>query len=328
MIISILGFMEAISIAKAMAARSHHRLDPNQELVGQGLANFVGSFFQSYAVSGSFSRSAVNFQSGAVTSLSSASSSIVVVIALLFFTPLLYHLPQAVLAAIIMMAVVGLLNVRGFIHAWKAQWFDGFTSIVAFAATLYFAPHLEWGILTGVVLSLGAYLYRTMRPHVAELSLHADGSLRDAERHGLKLCRHITAIRFDGPLNFASCSYLEEEILGRAAEMPDLRHVLIVAHGINELDASGEEMLEKIVRRLRAGGVRVSFSGLKDAVIDVLRRTHLWEQIGEENAYSTQLIAIQKIHEQAHAGTTETACPLVHRPLASPPQKWGTRTGP
>jgi MFS superfamily sulfate permease-like transporter len=246
----------------------------------------------------------------------------VVVIALFFLTPLLFHLPQAVLAAIIMMAVVGLLNVRGFIHAWKAQWFDGFTAIVAFAATLYFAPHLEWGILSGVVLSMGAYLYRTMHPHVAELSLHADGSLRDAERHGLKQCKHIAAIRFDGPLNFASCSYLEEEVLGRAAEMPDLRHVLIVAHGINELDASGEEMLEKIVHRLRAGGVRVSFSGLKDNVIDVLRRTHLYEKIGEEHMYSTQLIAIQRIYESTHAGSDEARCPLRVKPaLPGGPRK-------
>jgi MFS superfamily sulfate permease-like transporter/CheY-like chemotaxis protein len=314
MIISILGFMEAISIAKAMAAKSHHRLDPNQELVGQGLANAAGSFFQSYAVSGSFSRSAVNFQSGAVTGLSSAFSSVVVVLTLFFFTPLLYHLPQAVLAAIIMMAVVGLLNVKGFVHAWKAQWFDGFTAVAAFCATLYFAPHLEWGILSGVALSLGAYLYRTMHPHVAELSLHADGSLRDAERHGLKQCGHIAAIRFDGPLNFASCSYLEEEILARVSEMPKLRHVLIVAHAINELDASGEEMLEKIVHRLRAGGVRVSFSGLKDSVIDVLRRTRLYDKIGEEHMYPTQLIAIQQIYESAHVGSDEVRCPLLARP--------------
>lgn len=317
MIISILGFMEAISIAKAMASKTHHRLDPNQELVGQGLANTVGSLFQGYAVSGSFSRSAVNFQSGAVTGLSSAFSSVVVVVTLFFFTPLLFYLPQATLAAIIMMAVVGLLNVKGFVHAWKAQWFDGFTAIVTFAVTLYLAPELEWGILSGVVLSLGAYLYRTMHPHVAELSLHSDGSLRDAERHALKLCEHIAAIRFDGPLNFASCTYLEDEILGRVTEMPKLRHVLIVAHGINELDASGEEMLDKIVHRLRAGGIRVSFSGLKDNVIDVLCRTHLYEKIGEEHMYATQLIAIQQIHEVAHIGSGEKRCPLVQAVAAS-----------
>jgi MFS superfamily sulfate permease-like transporter len=302
--------MEAISIAKAIAARTHQRLDPNQELIGQGLANAVGSVFQSYAVSGSFSRSAVNFHGGAVTGLSSVYASIVVVLTLLFFTPLLYHLPQAVLAAIIMMAVVGLLNVHGVVHAWKAQPFDGFTAIATFAVTLAVAPHLEWGVLTGVVLSLGAYLFRTMRPHVAMLSIHPDGSLRDAARHGLRQCPYIAAIRFDGPLNFASCSFLEDAIMLRARETRTLREVLIVAHGINEIDASGVEVLEKVVFRLRTSGAHVSFSGLKDNVIDALRRTRLWDKIGEENVYPTQLDALRGIYDRAHATDIERDCPL------------------
>ncbi len=318
MIISILGFMEAISIAKAMAARTHQRLDPNQELIGQGVANALGSFFQSYAVSGSFSRSAVNFQSGAVTGLSNVFASIVVVITLLFLTPLLYHLPQATLAAIIMMAVVGLVNVHSVVHAWKAQWFDGFTAIATFVVTLIVAPHLEWGILTGVMLSLGAYLHRTMHPNVALLALHPDGSLRDAARHHLGQCKYIAAIRFDGPLNFASCSFLEDAILSRVSEVPTLREVLIVAHGINEIDASGEEMLEKVLQRLRAGGCRVSFSGVKDNVVDALRRTRLWDKIGEENVYPTQLTALRSIYERAHAGDSEPGCPL--RPRSPEPE--------
>lgn len=316
MIISILGFMEAISIAKAMAARTHQRLDPNQELIGQGIANAVGSLFQSYAVSGSFSRSAVNLQGGAVTGLSNVFASIVVVMTLLFLTPLLYHLPQATLAAIIMMAVASLLNVHGVVHAWKAQWFDGLTAIATFVVTLIVAPHLEWGILTGVVLSLGAYLHRTMHPNVAMLALHPDGSLRDASRHRLGQCRYIAAIRFDGPLNFASCSFLEDAILTRVSEVPTLREVLIVAHGINEIDASGEEMLEKVLHRLRANGCRVSFSGVKEHVVDALRRTRLWDKIGEENVYPTQLIALRGIYDRAHAGDGEPACPLRPRSLA------------
>lgn len=317
MIISILGFMEAISIAKAMASRTHQRLDPNQELIGQGIANAVGSLFQSYAVSGSFSRSAVNFQGGAVTGLSNVFASIVVVITLLFLTPLLYHLPQATLAAIIMMAVASLLNLHGVVHAWKAQWFDGLTAIATFMVTLIVAPHLEWGILAGVVLSLGAYLHRTMHPNVALLALHADGSLRDASRHRLGQCRYIAAIRFDGPLNFASCSFLEDAILTRVSEVPTLREVLIVAHGINEIDASGEEMLEKVLHRLRANGCRVSFSGVKEHVVDALRRTRLWDKIGEENVYPTQLIALRGIYDRAHAGDGEPACPL--RPRSPAP---------
>ena len=176
MVISLIGFMEAISIAKAMSARTQQWLDPNQELIGQGLANIVGCTGQSYAVSGSFSRSAVNLQAGGVSGLSNVFSSAVVVLVLLFATGTLYYLPQAVLAAVIMMAVFGLLNVAGFVHAWKAMRFDGITAVLTFFFTLAFAPHLEWGIAIGVALSLGRYLYRTTKPHVADLALHPDGS--------------------------------------------------------------------------------------------------------------------------------------------------------
>ena len=171
-IISLLGFMEAIAIAKAMAAKTGQRLDPNQELIGQGLSNIIGAIGKSYPVSGSFSRSAVNLQSGAVSGLSSVITSLVVIVTLLFFTPLLYHLPQAVLASVIMMAVIGLVNVTGFIHAWRAQWYDGAISIITFIATLALAPHLEKGIYIGVFLSLAVFLYKSMRPTVSSLAKH------------------------------------------------------------------------------------------------------------------------------------------------------------
>jgi len=159
-IIALLGFMEAISVAKAMAAKTGQRLDPNRELIGQGLANICGAVTKSYPISGSFSRSAVNLQSGAVSGLSSVFTSLTVVVVLLVFTPLFYHLPQSVLAAIIMMAVVGLVNVKGFIHAWQAQWYDGAISIITFIATLAFAPHLDRGILIGAGLSIIVFLYK------------------------------------------------------------------------------------------------------------------------------------------------------------------------
>ena len=307
-IISILGFMEAISIAKAMAARTKQKLDPNQELIGQGLANIVGCMGQSYAVSGSFSRSAVNLQAGARTGMSNVFSGVIVAIVLLFFSPMLYHLPQAVLASIIMMAVFGLLNVSGFVHAWRTQPFDGFVSVVTFVCTLVFAPHLEWGILIGVTLSLGGYLFRTMRPGVAVLAPHSEGGLRDASRHGLEQCRHMAAIRFDGPLNFANASYLEDEILDRVAELPDLKHVLVVAEGINEVDASGEEMLRHLVEHLREAKYDVSFCGLKDQVVDVLKRSHLYDVLGGDHQYPTQAQAIAAIYASAHP-ESEPGCP-------------------
>lgn len=315
MIISLLGFMEAISIAKAMAARTGQRLDPNQELIGQGLANIVGSIGQSYAVSGSFSRSAVNLQAGAATGLSSVISSLVVVIVLIFFTPLLYHLPQSVLAAIIMMAVVGLVNVKTFVHTWRAQRFDGVVGIISFLATLLLAPHLDRGIMIGVLLSLVLYLLRNMKPAIAMLSLHPDGTYRNRERFDLEQCRHIAVIRYAGSIFFANVSYLEDQVLDTVRSMPSLRHILIVGNGINELDASGEEALGTLVSRLHDQNLKVSFSGLNDGVIDVMRRTGLLARIGEQNLYRNGLRAIESIWEGAHRNSDEDPCPLKVVPL-------------
>jgi anti-anti-sigma factor len=309
-IISLLGFMEAISIAKAMAAKTGQRLDPNQELIGQGLANMLGACGKSYPASGSFSRSAVNLQAGALTGMSSVFTSLMVVIVLLFFTPLLYHLPQAVLAAVIMMAVIGLINASGFIHAWKAQWYDGAISILSFGCTLAFAPHLDKGIMVGVVLSLLVFLYKSMRPRVANLSRNADESLRDATAFGLKECQHIALVRFDGPLFFANASFLEDQITERMMGNDKLRHIIIVANGINDMDASGEEALSLIVDRVRSNGLDISLCGVNEAVMAVLERTHLLEKIGKDHVYTTMETAICATHESAHRDGQEESCPL------------------
>jgi len=309
-IISLLGFMEAISIAKAMAAKTGQRLDPNQELIGQGLANILGACGKSYPASGSFSRSAVNLQAGAVTGMSSVFTSLMVVVALLFFTPLLYHLPQAVLAAVIMMAVIGLINASGFVHAWKAQWYDGAISIISFVATLAFAPHLDKGIMIGVGLSLAVFLYKSMRPRVANLSRDEDEALRDATASGLRECRHIAMVRFDGPLFFANASFLEDQITARMLGNAKLRHIIIVANGINDMDASGEEALSLIVDRVRAAGLDISLCGVNEAVMAVLERTHLLEKIGMDHVYTSVEKAICATHASAHQDGQEDACPL------------------
>ena len=299
-IISLLGFMEAISIAKALAGKTGQRLDPNQELIGQGLANMIGAIGKGYPVSGSFSRSAVNFQSGAVTGFSSAFTSIAVVVVLLFFTPLLYHLPQSVLAAVIMMAVIGLINVSGFIHAYKAQKYDGIISIIAFVATLAFAPHLDKGIMIGVVLSISVFLYKSMKPKISLLARHEDKSLRCMETHGLQECEHIAMVQFEGPLFFANSSYLEDSIRGIIETKKKLKHIILVANGINEMDASGEEMLSLLVDRIRSAGLDISFCGINESVLKVLKRTHLLEKIGQDHLYHTPEQAINKIYPVAH----------------------------
>jgi SulP family sulfate permease len=315
-IISLLGFMEAISIAKAMAAKTGKLIDPSQELIGQGLANLVSSASHGYAVSGSFSRSAVNIQSGAVSGISSVVSSIFVMITLLFLTPLLYQLPQAVLAAIIMMAVIGLVNITGFIHAWKTQKYDGIIGVLTFVVTLAFAPDLEKGILVGVGLSLILFLIRNMKPNIAMLSKHPDGTFRNRARFNLKQCRHIAVIRYNGSLFFANVDYLEKQILEVVATMPELKHILIVGNGINELDASGEETLSRVVDRLRDAGYDISMSGLNDHVLDAMRRTYLYDKIGEDHLFRNATLAIDALYETTHAGSDENPCPLMQAEFA------------
>ena len=310
-IISLLGFMEAISIAKAMAAKTGQRLDPNQELIGQGLANICGAIGKSYPTSGSFSRSAVNLQAGAVSGLSSVFTSLAVVIVLLFFTPLLYHLPQSVLAAIIMMAVLGLLNISGFVHAWQAQWYDGAIAIISFISTLIFAPHLDKGIMIGVVLSLLVFLYKTMRPSVATLSRAEDHALRDCSHHGLKECEYISMVRFDGPLFFANASYLEDQIMDLMLTKKDLKHIVIVSNGINDIDASGEEVLSLLIDRIRSAGIDISLTGVNESVMKVLKRTHFPEKIGEDHIFPTMEKAIGVIYEKTHMDAREEPCPLI-----------------
>jgi SulP family sulfate permease len=315
-VIALVGFMEAISIAKAIAAKTKQKIDPNQELIGQGLANLVGAMTQSFPVSGSFSRSAVNINAGAKTGMSSVITAAFVLLTLLFLTPLLYHLPQAVLAAVIIMAVIGLINFGAIWHAWQAYRHDGIASVVTFVATLLFAPHLDKGIMIGAGLAIGLYLYRTMTPRVAILGRHADGSLRDAAVHNLPASDLVTAVRFDGRLYFANVSFFEDAILDAVAANPKAPYLLVVANGINELDASGEEVMRHLVERLHGNGVTVVFSGLKKQVIDVMRATGLFDCISQQHIFATADMALEAIHRwAAERGQEAVASPLRPMPV-------------
>ncbi|MEQ1661736.1 MAG: SulP family inorganic anion transporter [Thiobacillus sp.] len=298
-VISLVGFMEAISIAKAMAAKTKDRVDPNQELIGQGLANLVGSASQAFPVSGSFSRSAVNMNAGAKTGMCSVITGVLVLATLLFLTPLLYHLPQAVLAAVIMMAVVGLINFKAIKHAWQASRHDGIAAGVTFIASLAFAPHLDNGIMVGGGLAILLYLYRTMSPRVAKLGRHTDGTLRDVKVYpDAPTSEHVVAVRFDGQLYFANVSYFEDAILETIADHPKAKYLLVVGDGINQMDASGEEVIHHLFDRLKSVGVTLVFSGLKKQVIDVLHQTGLFDVITQANIFPTQEHAIAAIYER------------------------------
>ena len=307
-IISLLGFMEAISIARAIAAKTGQKLDPNQELMGQGLANIIGSFSGSYPVSGSFSRSAVNLQAGGKTGVSNVFSAIVVAVTLLFLTPLLYHLPQAVLAAVIMLAVISLVQVKGFVDAWKAQRADGVIAVACFCATLVFAPHLDKGILLGVFLSLAVFLYRRMHPNVSTLAMSNDGVLGCTIDHGLRVCSHIAVVRFDGTLFFANASYLDEQVFRIRSANPELKFILLAADGINDIDASGEDALSMLVDRVRRAGVGFAMCRVKGEVMAVIERTGLADKIGREMIFAGEEAALKEIIALTHGMTKRKAC--------------------
>ena len=297
-VISLIGFMEAISIAKAMAARTKQRVDANQELVGQGLSNIMSSLTGGYAVSGSFSRSAVNIDSGAVTGFSSIITGLVVGITLLFLTPLLYHLPQATLASIIILAVINLVKIEPIIHSWKVEKHDGFVSVVTFLLTLFMAPHLERGILIGVLLSMVLFIYRTMRPRIVVLSRFHDGTLRDVKIHPeLERCEHILVFRLDMSLYYANAGFFETKVLQYIAENPEIKYLLLDAEGINTIDATGVQVLLNLSQRLENIGIKFMVARMKKQFMDPLRKSGTLEKIGGdgERFFSRLSFALDRV---------------------------------
>ena len=284
--LTLIGLMEAMAIAKTIATKTKQQIDINQELIGQGMANIVGSFFQSYAVSGSFSRSAVNFVSGARTGFSSVVTSVVVMVTLLWLTPLLYHLPQATLAVIIVVAVANLIRIKPILNAWRVQRHDGIVAVVTFVCTLAMAPALHLGIFVGVGLALVADLYHTMRPRISCLARLPDGSLREAETHELTEDLKIAIIRFEGRLCFEASNYFEDKVLEIVRRLPELQYLIIDAGGINRVDATGELVLRDLIERLRDAGVDVYFTSVKKQFRDVLERTGCVDFIGEDHFLS------------------------------------------
>ncbi len=298
-IIALVAFMESISMAKALAAKTKQRLDPNQELIGQGLANIGGSFFQSYPACGSFTGSAINLQAGAKTGFAMVFNGLFVAVTLLFLTDYLYHLPKATLAVIILLAVTGLVTPKALKHTWQASRLDGIVALTTFVVTLLAAPHLDKGILIGAGLAIILYLYRTMKPRVAQLGRFKDGTLRDIKVNpDLPTSPHIIAMRFDGSLYFANVAYFEDSVLELVAHKPDAKYLLVVGDAINQLDASGEEVVHHLVERLRENGMEIVFSGLKKQVLDVMRSTGLFELIGQRNIFATEDQAIAAIYER------------------------------
>ncbi len=311
--IGLIGFMEAISIAKSMAAQTKQKLDADQELMGQGIANVVSCFCQGYAVSGSFSRSAVNISAGAKTGFSSVVTAIIVGITLLWLTPLLFHLPQATLAAVIIMAVVNLIKFHPIKHAWKVEKHDAIVSVVAFVLTLLFAPHLENGIVIGVILSLGLFLYRTMEPRFTELSAH-DGSTMfvNALDNDLNRCEVVSIVKYSGSLYFANAGYFEDRILRLIADKQEhLKYIIVDMAGINQIDASGEEALTGLLDRCSANGVEILFARM-EGIEGTLIRSGFVDRFGKNRFYERRTDALRYAWKELGDEEAASKSPLRH----------------
>lgn len=295
-VIALISFMEATSSARVIAAKTHRRWDENQELVGQGLAKIAAALCHTLPVSASFARSALNQACHAKTGLSSLVCAATVLLFLLFFTDFLHHLPLPVLAAIIIVPVAGVIDLRGMRQAWRASRDDGVACVVTFGATLLFAPNIQNGAVIGIILSLMLLLYRRTRPRAIKVGLHGDGMLRDAKRWELpELHPRLAALRWDDSLLFVNCAYFEEAVLDLARAHPHARCVLIAAGGVNDLDASGVFALENLRRNLATGGVTLALSAVKKQVQDVLDRTGLAASIGTQNIFTTDQQALDAL---------------------------------
>ncbi len=292
-VIAVISFMEAMSSSKIAAIKTSTKWDENQELIGQGLAKIAAALSQTMPVSGSFSRSALNLAAGARTALSSVICGLCVLATLLFFTPLLKYLPLPVLGAIIVMALTGLINVRSLRNAWRASRDDAIAAVLTFVATIAFAPQIQNGIFTGILVALGLFVYRRMRPAISVVEPDSEALARELPEalHETLLHGALGIIRFDASLVFVNASYFEDAVARLQRQHPRLRFVLVSASGINHLDASGVEMLAGLAVGLEKNDIKLTFSRVKPQVMSVLERTGLAARIGAENFFARDQFA-------------------------------------
>jgi SulP family sulfate permease len=272
MVITLVSFLETASSAKVENQREGHRWNQDQDLIGQGLAKIASGLSGAFPTSSSFSRSALNLYAGAKTGWATVISVGVVLLALLVFTPTLRHVPQAVLAAIVLVAVVGLLKPAAFVRLWRVSRVEASTASVTFLITLLAAPRLYWGVLAGVLMGLSHFLHHRLHPRIIEVGLHPDGSLRDRHLwHLPSLAPHLYALRMDAELDFAAASGFERAIVEHLAAHPDVRHVCLFAQPINRMDATGVEIFGQLRHQLASRGITLHISGIKLPVEKVLR---------------------------------------------------------
>ena len=280
-LISIIGFVESVSVAQTLAAKKRQRINPDQELVGLGVANLASSFSGGYPVTGGFARSVVNFDAGARTPAAGAFTAVGIALAALFLTPLLFSLPKAALAATIIVAVLSLVDLGALKRTWRYSRSDFAAMAITIVATLGFG--VELGVVCGVVLSLVLFLYRTSRPHYAIVGqVPKTEHFRNVLRHEVVVSPSVLSVRVDESLYFANARFLEDMIYDEIARRPNLEHVVLMCSAVNMIDASALESLEAINERLDAAGVLFHLSEVKGPVTDRLGRTGFLDHLTGE----------------------------------------------
>ena len=275
LVITLVSFIETASSAKVESQKGGPQggkiWNQNQDLIGQGLAKIVSGLSGAFPTSSSFSRSALNLYAGAQSAWASVVGVIMAMLALLFFMPGLHHVPQSVLAAIVVAAIYTLLKPKNFIKLWHVSKMETVSALATFAVTTLSAPKLYWGIITGLIMGLGHFLYLRLHPRIIEVGLHSDGSLRDRHLWHLPALGHsLYALRMDAELDFASASEFERAILAHLTAHPSTQSVCLFAQPINRIDATGLEVFSQVRRMLLERGITLHISGIKLPVERIL----------------------------------------------------------
>ncbi len=295
-LISVIGFVESVSVAQTLAAKKRQRIDPDQELVGLGAANLGASFTGGFPVTGGFSRSVVNYDAGADTPAAGAFTAIGLVGASLFLTPLIFHLPKATLGATIIVAVLSLVDFSILKKTWRHSKAD--FAAVAATMSITLLMGVELGVTAGVAISILIHLYKTSRPHMAIVGqISGTEHYRNVLRHDVLTDPTILTIRIDESLYFANTRFLEDRIYDEVAKQPALKHVVLMCSAVNTIDMSALESLEAINERLEVGGVKFHFSEVKGPVMDQLKATGFLELLSGQVFLSQHLAQTKLIAE-------------------------------
>ena len=292
-LIALVSFLEAASCAKTENQKEGTVWQENQDLMGQGLAKIVSGLSGSFATSTSFSRSAINLASGAKTGWAVVGTTSFVLLAV-FASPALFHVPRAVLAAVVILAVSSLIQPMAFVKLWRIARIEAITAGMTFGITLLSAPRIYWGVLAGVLLGLSHFLYTRLHPRIIEVGLHEDGSLRDRHLwHLPPLAANVFAIRMDAELDFAAASSFEKYITEQLSDQAQIEHVCLFAQPINRIDATGVETLQQLRHYLQRRGIQLHISGIKLPVENALK---LAGELGLESHVILYRTDIEALH--------------------------------